>query len=241
MYDLAFLGMAWNQVRGNRGNTNGRSRWLRPRSISPGTGGPAQWAARRPHGQRGSSRPGAREGNSEVVGQSPLSAHTDRADRIVQASLKLVLESIFAGTSNRAVFGFRPGRGRGMRSPRSISSRPAAISGGSRPTSRRAFDEISPSGRRGPDERSDRRQACACADEGVPQGGHPQPRGPGPTDHHRYTQGGILSRCWPTSPCPLWTSISQLAGKGSARSGCERSIVTSAAPWRDSSDTRTTS
>jgi RNA-directed DNA polymerase len=52
-------------------------------------------------------------------------------------------------------------------------------------------------------------------------------------------QGGLLYRCWPTSPCPFWTSISSPSGQRSDRSGLHHRRAGGAV--MKSSATRTTS
>ena len=95
VYDPAFLVVAWNRVRGNRGARSAGVDGIVPRSIVSGGGGVLdglreELKARRfrPDRMRERMIPKAQR-------ESASSGDPDRGDRVVQASLKLVLEPIF--------------------------------------------------------------------------------------------------------------------------------------------------
>ena len=44
-------------------------------------------------------------------------------------------------------------------------------------------------------------------------------------DRPAHPKAGSSHRCWPTSPCPCWTSTSPRSGKRSARNGLVPSAV----------------
>jgi len=194
VYDPAFLVMAWGRVRGNKGARTAGVDGAAPRSIALGAGAlldrlRAALKAGRfvPQQVREKTIPKA---NGKV---RSLGIPTT-ADRIVQAALKLVLEPIFEADFKACSYGFRPGAAPRTRPPRSTSSPhpPATMSGCSRQTSRRASTR-STTWPHGPRAASDRRQARAGLGGGVLAGRDPHRRGPGPPDHHRHPQGGILS------------------------------------------------
>ena len=95
------------------------------------------------------------------------------ADRVVQASLKLVLEPIFEADFAPCSYGFRPNRRAhdAMAETRFLASKTYewVLEG----DITACFDEISHSALMDPGPGSDRRQACARAGEGILEGRHP--------------------------------------------------------------------
>jgi RNA-directed DNA polymerase len=109
--DPAFLTVAWDRVRGNRGARSAGVDGVAPRSIVFGTeefltGLRDDLKSRRfeplPVRERMIPKPGSTK-------RRRLGIPTAR-DRTVQASLKLVLEPIFEADFKPASYGFRPGR-----------------------------------------------------------------------------------------------------------------------------------
>jgi RNA-directed DNA polymerase len=109
--DPAFLTVAWDRVRGNRGARSAGVDGVAPRSIVFGTeefltGLRDDLKTRRfeplPVRERMIPKPGSTK-------RRRLGIPTAR-DRTVQASLKLVLEPIFEADFKPASYGFRPGR-----------------------------------------------------------------------------------------------------------------------------------
>ena len=139
--DPAFLMMAWDRVRGNKGATHGRRRRADRRLRRSGPAGTGSWPtcgtqlkARRfrplPVRERMIPKPG---GKLRRLGIPTV------ADRVVQASLKLVLEPIFEADFVPCSYGFRPSAacpGRDRREP--LPGVHARMSGCWRATSRRA-------------------------------------------------------------------------------------------------------
>ncbi len=110
VYDPAFLVVAWSRVRGNKGARTAGVDGVAPRSIVFGVeallaGIQDDLKARRfvPQRVREKTIP---KGNGKV---RALGIPTT-ADRIVQASLKLVLEPIFEADFKPCSYGFRPRR-----------------------------------------------------------------------------------------------------------------------------------
>jgi RNA-directed DNA polymerase len=110
VYDPAFLTVAWERVRGNRGARTAGVDGIAPRSIGDGAetllrGLREDLKARRfvPQRVRETTIPKA-SGNVRRLGIPTT------IDRIVQASLKLVLEPIFEADFKPCSYGFRPKR-----------------------------------------------------------------------------------------------------------------------------------
>ena len=109
--DPAFLVVAWNRVRGNKGARTAGVDGIAPRSIGPAAGVflaelRDDLKARRVH-------PGPGAGEDDPQGERASSAawaSRPTADRVVQASLKLVLEPIFEADFKPCSYGFRPRR-----------------------------------------------------------------------------------------------------------------------------------
>ena len=141
VYDPAFLVVAWRRVRGNRGARTGGVDGVAPRSVGSG-------AEKLLVGMRDDV--GARRFVPQRVRQRTIPKSSGKirslgiptvADRIVQASLKLVLEPIISGrTSNHARMVSARNVERRTPSPRftTLDHRPATTSGCSRETSKRA-------------------------------------------------------------------------------------------------------
>jgi RNA-directed DNA polymerase len=137
-----FLTVAWERVRGNKGaRTAGVDRVI-PRFISEGADIVAFLSDVREQLKSGAFAPlPVRERLIPKAGQPGkfrrLGIPT-AMDRLVQASLVLVLEPIFEADFKPVSNGFRPGGAPRTQSPRSITSAPGDLTGCSRPTSRRA-------------------------------------------------------------------------------------------------------
>jgi len=110
VYDPAFLVVAWNRVRGNRGARTAGVDRVQPRSIGSGAGelltklrADLKAQAFTPNRVREKAIPKA----SGKVRRLGIPTATDR---VVQASLKLVLEPIFEADFKPCSYGFRPRR-----------------------------------------------------------------------------------------------------------------------------------
>jgi RNA-directed DNA polymerase len=110
VYDPAFLVVAWSRVRGNKGGRTAGVDGVVPRAIVLGVGEflgglRAELKARRftPTRVREKAIPKA-SGKLRRLGIATT------ADRVVQASLKLVLEPIFEADFHPCSYGFRPKR-----------------------------------------------------------------------------------------------------------------------------------
>ena len=110
VYDPAFLVTAWRRVRGNKGARTAGVDGVAPRSIGSGTkallaGLRETLKARRFVPQRVREKTIPKAGNKVRSLGIPTTA-----DRIVQASLKLVLEPVFEADFKPCSYGFRPKR-----------------------------------------------------------------------------------------------------------------------------------
>ena len=110
VYDPAFLVTAWRRVRGNKGARTAGVDGVAPRSIGSGTktllaGLRETLKARRFVPQRVREKTIPKAGNKVRSLGIPTTA-----DRVVQASLKLVLEPIFEADIKPCSYGFRPKR-----------------------------------------------------------------------------------------------------------------------------------
>ena len=110
VYDPAFLVTAWRRVRGNKGARTAEIDGVAPRSIGSGTkallvGLRETLKARRFAPQRVREKLIPKAGNKVRSLGIPTTA-----DRVVQASLKLVLEPIFEADFKPCSYGFRPKR-----------------------------------------------------------------------------------------------------------------------------------
>ena len=110
VYDPAFLVTAWYRVRGNRGARTAGIDGVAPRSIGSGTetllaGLRESLKARRFAPQRVREKTIPKAGNKARTLGIPTTA-----DRVVQASLKLVIEPIFEADFKPCSYGFRAKR-----------------------------------------------------------------------------------------------------------------------------------
>jgi len=110
VYDPAFLVVAWNRVRGNKGARTAGVDGVVPTSIGPGTQG--MLTGLREDLQAGRFAP-------ERVREKTIPKSSGKirrlgiptaVDRVVQASVKLVLEPIFEADFKPCSYGFRPRR-----------------------------------------------------------------------------------------------------------------------------------
>ena len=138
-------------------------------------------------------------------------------DRLVQAALVLVLEPIFEADFKPVSYGFRPKRRAQdaiaeIHAPR-LPELPLGVRGGHHGVLRRAvtsaiLDRV---------RRAHRRQAGPGPGQSVPQGGHHvrggQVQG---TPSPARPKAASRRRCWPTSPCRRWMSISAPNGTPTA-------------------------
>jgi len=107
--DPAFLGVAWDRVRGNRGARSAGIDGVAPRSILFGTallaGLRAELKAR-----TFTPMPVRERLIPKAGGKTRMLGIATARDRVVQASLKLVLEPIFEADFKPCSYGFRPRR-----------------------------------------------------------------------------------------------------------------------------------
>ena len=176
VYDPAFLVVAWNRVRANKGARTAGVDGVAPRSIVFGAG--RLLGRLRDDLKTGQFVPQrVREKTiPKASGKLRRLGIPTTADRIVQASLKLVLEPIFEADFKPCSYGFRPRR-RAQDAIAEIhylaSPQPElrlGVRGGHQGVLRRNLACRS----HGPGARSDRGQACPGLGEGVPAGRDPQ-------------------------------------------------------------------
>lgn len=137
VHDPAFLVAAWTRVRDNKGARTAGVDGLAPRDV-PGDRVLIGLNRLREQIRTGTFSPELVRAKSipKTNGKARTLGIPTTTDRIVQASLKLVLEPIFEADFKPSSYGFRPRR-RAQRSPRSTTSAraPATTRGCSRRTS----------------------------------------------------------------------------------------------------------
>lgn len=110
VYDPAFLTVAWRRVRGNKGARTAGVDGIAPRSVSA-RGFGLLWGLREDLKTRRFVPARVREKTIPKPGGKVRSLGIPTvADRVVQASLKLVLEPIFEADFKPCSYGFRPKR-----------------------------------------------------------------------------------------------------------------------------------
>jgi len=110
VYDSAFLVVAWNRVRSNKGARSAGVDGIAPRSIDP-AGGEFLAAIRDELKARRYTPTRVREKLiPKASGKVRRLGIATAADRVVQAALKLVLEPVFEADFKPCSYGFRPNR-----------------------------------------------------------------------------------------------------------------------------------
>ncbi len=245
VYDPAFLLVAWDRVRGNRG--------ARSAGVD-GSDTPApSWSARRGVPRRAASRPqgpdvppaaGAGADDPQGGRQAPPPGDPTARDRVVQAALKLVLEPIFEADFKPCSYGFRPRR----RAQDAIAeihhfSLPLLrVGAGGRHRRRASTRSTTRPSWAGCEERIGDKRVLALV-KAFLKAGILTEDGAATGHHHRHAPRGASSRrCWPTSRCRSSTSTSPRHGSAMGRhqrpSGRGGARVWQPTAW---SATRTTS
>ena len=110
VYDPAFLVVAWRRVRGNRGARSAGIDGIAPRSIVFGAGEFLTGLRDDLKARRFTPVPVRERMIPKAGGKLRRLGIPTVADRVVQASLKLVLEPIFEADFHPCSYGFRPRR-----------------------------------------------------------------------------------------------------------------------------------
>jgi RNA-directed DNA polymerase len=110
VYDPAFLVVAWGRVRGNKGARSAGVDGVKPRSIVFGAGKLLDGIRDDLKSRRYQPMPVRERMIPKANGKLRRLGIPTAADRVVQASLKLVLEPIFEADFKPASYGFRPRR-----------------------------------------------------------------------------------------------------------------------------------
>ncbi|MBA3425574.1 MAG: group II intron reverse transcriptase/maturase [Rubrobacter sp.] len=110
VYDPAFLVVAWARVRGNKGARSAGVDGVAPRSVVFGAGELLSGLRASLKAQRLSPVPVREKMIPKTGGKVRRLGIPTVADRVVQASLKLVLEPIFEADFKPCSYGFRPKR-----------------------------------------------------------------------------------------------------------------------------------
>ena len=110
VYDPAFLVVAWSRVRGNKGARTAGIDGVTPRSIVVGVGEFLDGLRDDLKARRFSPVPVREKKIPKASGKVRRLGIPTVADRVVQASLKLVLEPIFEADFKPCSYGFRPKR-----------------------------------------------------------------------------------------------------------------------------------
>lgn len=110
VYDPAFLVVAWSRVRGNQGARTAGVDGVTPRSIGLGAGALLGELRDDLKARRFAPSPVREKTIPKASGKLRRLGIPTAADRVVQASLKLVLEPIFEADFKPCSYGFRPKR-----------------------------------------------------------------------------------------------------------------------------------
>jgi RNA-directed DNA polymerase len=110
VYDPAFLVVAWDRVRSNKGARSAGVDGVAPRSIEAGAGEFLVGLQDELKARRFSPSPSRTAMIAKAKGKVRRLGIATAADRVVQASLKLVLEPIFEADFKPCSYGFRPRR-----------------------------------------------------------------------------------------------------------------------------------
>jgi RNA-directed DNA polymerase len=110
VYDPVFLVVAWNRVRGNRGARTSGVDGIAPRSVGSGVDRLLSGLRDDLKAQRFKPQRVREKTIPKASGKVRRLGIPTTADRVVQASLKLVLEPIFEADFEPCSYGFRPKR-----------------------------------------------------------------------------------------------------------------------------------
>jgi RNA-directed DNA polymerase len=110
VHDPAFLVVAWSRVRGNKGARTAGVDGVRPRSIGPGAGELLARLREDLKARRFTPNRVREKAIPKSSGKVRRLGIATAADRVVQASLKLVLEPIYEADFKPCSYGFRPKR-----------------------------------------------------------------------------------------------------------------------------------
>jgi RNA-directed DNA polymerase len=110
VYDPAFLVVAWARVRGNKGARTAGVDGVAPRSVSFGAARMLEGLREDLKARRFVPQPVREKTIPKTGGKVRSLGIPTTADRVVQASLKLVLEPIFEADFKPCSYGFRPKR-----------------------------------------------------------------------------------------------------------------------------------
>lgn len=110
VYDPAFLVVAWSRVRGNRGGRTAGIDGVAPRSMDSDVGGFLAELREALKARRFAPARVREKAIPKTAGKVRRLGIPTFADRVVQASLKLVLEPIFEADFKPCSYGFRPKR-----------------------------------------------------------------------------------------------------------------------------------
>jgi RNA-directed DNA polymerase len=231
VYDPAFLVVAWSRVRTNKGARTAGVDGVAPRAVGSGAG--------RLLGQLRDDLKAGRlvpqrvreKAIPKASGKLRRLGIATTADRVVQASLKLVLEPIFEADFHPCSYGFRPKR----RAQDAI----AEIHHLASPNRNyewvleaditACFDEIDHTALMGRVRRRIGDKRVLGLVTAFLRAGSSATRAATASRSPAHPRAASSRRCWPTSPCPSWTSTSPPGGRRSARNGSASSTGVPAA------------
>ena len=228
VYDPAFLVVAWDRVRSNRGGRTAGVDGVVPRDVpAPRTLAVLSDLRRRVRSGRFTPERVRRRRIPKAGGKVRSLGIPTMADRIVQASLKLVLEPIFEADFHPSSYGFRPRRRAqdAIAEIHKFTSRPADYEWVFEADIEACFDEIDHTALMGRvRERVGDKRILALI-RGFLKAGVLSEDGAGREDPDRHpARGGVpCLRCWPISPYPSWTGTSNANGTHWVRTGSARS------------------
>ena len=227
VYDPAFLVVAWDRVRSNRGGRTAGVDGVVPRDVpAPRTLAVLSDLRRRVRSGRFTPERVRRRRIPKAGGKVRSPGIPTMADRIVQASLKLVLEPIFEADFHPSSYGFRPRRRAqdAIAEIHKFTSRPADYEWVFEADIEACFDEIDHTALMGRvRERVGDKRILALI-RGFLKSGVLSEDGVSRRTLTGTPQGGISClRCWPISPYPSWTGTSNANGTHWVRTGSARS------------------
>src|ERR1019366_4039347 len=221
VYDPAFLVVAWDRVRVNKGARTAGVDGVAPRSVGP-------WAGVMLDRLRDDLKAGRfvpQRVREKVIPKTPGKVRRlgipTTVDRVVQAALKRVLEPIFEADFKPCSYGFRPRRRAqdAIAEIHHLASPKRNYEWVFEADIKACFDEIDHTALLGRVRHrvGDKRvlgwvkaflRAGILTEEGLNR-----------ETNTGTPQVGSSHRCSPTSPCPFWMSISPTSGRRSAQSG----------------------
>ncbi len=227
VYDPAFLVVAWSRVRGNKGARTAGVDGVAPRSIGLGAGELLAGLRDDLKADQFVPQRVREKAIPKASGKIRRLGIPTTVDRIVQASVKLVLEPIFEADFQPCSYGFRPRRRAqdAIAEIHHLASPSRNYEWVFEADIKACFDEIDHVALMGRvrDRVGDKRVLGWV--KAFLRAGILTEQGRTATRSLARLRAVSCHRCWPTSPCRSWMSILPPAGRRSARTGSAASTV----------------